>query len=99
MAPMIKPKCLQHGNRIALIAPSSPVDSQQLMIAVDSVKLFGLKPVLYPSTKMRHGYLSGPDSVRASDINNAFSDPTIDGISAFTAVMGLLEYLIKLIIK
>ncbi|MGI6748531.1 MAG: S66 peptidase family protein [Anaerovoracaceae bacterium] len=96
MAPMIKPKCLQHGNRIALIAPSSPVDSQQLMIAVDSVKLFGLKPVLYPSTKMRHGYLSGPDSVRASDINNAFSDPTIDGIFCIRGGYGVTRILDKI---
>lgn len=96
MAPMLRPKCLNYGDQIALIAPSSPVDSQQLMIAVDSVKFLGLKPVLYPSVKMRHGYLSGPDYIRASDINNAFSDPDIDGIFCVRGGYGVSRILDKI---
>lgn len=77
---LIKPKHLKPGDRIALIAPSSPVDEDKLMLSIESVKFLGLIPVLFPSATMRHGYLSGPDLIRAEDVNNAFADPSIDGI-------------------
>lgn len=93
MFSMIRPKYLKHGNRIALIAPSSPVDSERLMLAVDSVKFLGLIPVLYPSAKMMHGYLSGSDSARVSDINSAFSDPTIDAIFCIRGGYGVTRIL------
>lgn len=80
MFPMIKPKPLKPGDRIALIAPSSPVDEDKLMLAIDSVKFLGLVPVLYPSATQVHGYLSGPDPVRATDVNAAFANPEIDGV-------------------
>ncbi len=80
MASMIKPKHLKPGDRVALIAPSSPVDESKLIQAVESVKFLGLCPVVFPSATMSHGYLSGPDAVRASDVNNAFADPNVDGI-------------------
>ena len=96
MFPMIKPKCLKHGNRIALIAPSSPVDSEKLTLAVDSVKFLGMIPVLYPSATMTHGYLSGPDEVRAADINNAFADPEIDAVFCLRGGYGILRVLDKI---
>ena len=40
MTPMIKPKHLKPGDRIALIAPSSPVDEDKLMLSFgQSVKI------------------------------------------------------------
>ncbi len=93
MTPMIKPKHLKPGDRIALIAPSSPVDENKLMQAIDSVKFLGLKPVLFPSATMTHGYLSGPDAVRAADINNAFANPDIDGIFCLRGGYGVTRIL------
>lgn len=80
MAQMTKPKHLNPGDRIALIAPSSPVEEDKLMLSIESVKFLGLVPLLFPSATMRHGYLSGPDPIRAKDVNKAFADPCIDGI-------------------
>ncbi|MDD4565070.1 MAG: LD-carboxypeptidase [Eubacteriales bacterium] len=96
MFPIIRPKCLKHGSRIALIAPSSPADSEKLMLAVDSVKFLGMIPVLYPSAKMKHGYLSGADSARVSDINNAFFDPTIDAVFCIRGGYGVTRILDKI---
>jgi muramoyltetrapeptide carboxypeptidase len=93
MAPMIKPKHLKPGDRIALIAPSSPLDEDKLMQTVDSVKFLGLKPVLFPSVAMRHGYLSGPDWARAQDVNTAFADPEIDGIFCVRGGFGVTRIL------
>lgn len=93
MTPMIKPKHLKPGDRIALIAPSSPVDEDKLMLSIDSVKFLGLKPILFPSVSMRHGYLSGPDAARAADINNAFANPDIDGIFCIRGGYGVTRIL------
>jgi muramoyltetrapeptide carboxypeptidase len=93
MTRMIKPKHLKPGDRIALVAPSSPIDEEKLELTVDSVKFLGLKPILYPSVTMRHGYLSGPDRVRAEDINNAFADPGIDGIFCVRGGYGVTRIL------
>ena len=96
MCPMIRPKCLKHGNRIALIAPSSPVDSEQLMLAVDSVRFLGMIPVIYPSATKVHGYLSGSDTVRAADIVNAFANPAIDAVFCLRGGYGVSRILEKI---
>jgi Uncharacterized proteins, homologs of microcin C7 resistance protein MccF len=93
MAPMIRAKHLKPGDRVALIAPSSPVDEEKLETAVDSVKFLGLIPVLFPSARMAHGYLSGPDEIRAADVNNAFGDPDIDGIFCLRGGYGVTRIL------
>lgn len=93
MTPMIKPKHLKPGDRIAIIAPSSPVDEDKMILSIDSVKFLGLKPILYPSVTMTHGYLSGPDAVRAADINNAFANPDIDGIFCIRGGYGVTRIL------
>lgn len=93
MTPMIKPKHLKPGDRIALIAPSSPVEENKLTRAIESVKFLGLKPVLFPSATLTHGYLSGPDAVRAADINNAFANPDIDGIFCLRGGYGVIRIL------
>jgi len=89
----MKPKTLKTGDRIALIAPSSPVDTDQLETAMSSVLFLGLRPVLFPSAAMTHGYLSGPDHARAADVNNAFADPEISGIFCLRGGYGVTRIL------
>jgi muramoyltetrapeptide carboxypeptidase len=96
---MIKPKHLKPGDRIALIAPSSPVDENKLIQAIESVKFMGLIPILFPSATMSHGYLSGPDKIRASDVNNAFEDPNIDGIFCLRGGYGITRILDRIDFK
>lgn len=90
---MIKPKCLKKGDRVALIAPSSPVSEEKLEMSIASVRFLGLEPVLYPSCTMKHGYLSGQDFARAMDINTAFSDEKIDGIFCLRGGYGMMRIL------
>lgn len=79
---MINPKPLFPGARVALVAPSSAVPEEKLQPALDLVRDLGMEPVLYPSCYYvnRDGYLAATDAQRAADINNAFSDPAIDGV-------------------
>lgn len=93
MAPMVRPKHLKPGDRIALIAPASPVDEDKIDLTIESVKFLGLKPLIFPSVTMVHGYLSGPDEVRAADVNNAFEDSGIDGIFCVRGGYGVTRIL------
>ena len=79
---MIRPKPLFSGARVALVAPASAVPEEKLQPALDYVRRLGLEPVVYPSCyfKNRDGYLAACDIQRAKDMNDAFSDPAIDGI-------------------
>ena len=76
------PKPLFPGARVALIAPASAVPEAKLQPALDYVRSLGLEPVTYPSCYFanRDGYLAANDAQRAKEINEAFADPTIDGI-------------------
>ena len=79
---MITPKPLFPGASVALLAPASAVPEEKLQPALDYVRSLGLEPVVYPSSffRNRDGYLAATDTQRAKDINDAFSDPSIDGI-------------------
>lgn len=79
---MVIPKPLFPGARVALVAPASAVPEEKLQPALDFVRKLGMEPVIYPSCyfKNRDGYLAASDAQRASDINSAFADPTIDGV-------------------
>ena len=79
---MLCPKSLRPGDRVALTCASSAVPAERLEPAVAAVKALGLEPVLYPSCyfENRHGYFAADDVQRAKDIQEAFADPTIQGV-------------------
>ncbi len=74
------PPALSCGDKVALTAPASPVSSETLRSAVDSLRFLGLEPIVMPSCRMSYGYLSGGDFRRACDINDAFASKEIKGV-------------------
>ena len=63
------PKRLNAGDRIALIAPASPIyEKENRDAAVRAVESLGLCAVRYPTVDMQLGYLAGDDEARASDL-------------------------------
>ena len=79
---MITPNSLYPGARVALVAPSSAVPEDRLSPAVEAVKALSLEPVVYPSCYFdnHHGYFAADDGQRAKDLQDAFADPSIQGI-------------------
>lgn len=77
---IIKPKALKKGDRIAIVAPSTPTGPDRLERAAAAFRQLELEPVIYPSCHMVHGHLAGLDADRAKDLNEAFADPDIQGI-------------------
>lgn len=81
---MLKPKRLQRGSRIAIISPSSGLpylfpDTYELGLR-NLREFFGLEIVEMPTARMELTELYHHPELRAQDINEAFADPSIDGI-------------------
>lgn len=95
---IIKPKALQKGDRVAIIAPSSATDLMSVKNAEKRISAMGLEPVMYPTCFTRYGHLSATDEERAKDINDAFSDENIDGIICLRGgygtprILNMLDY-------
>ncbi len=95
---MRKPTPLHIGSRIALLAPSSSVSGKKLDAALASTRFLGFDPVVFPTAAGQHGYFSGTDQERADDLNQAFSDSSIEGIFCIRGgygagrILPLLDY-------
>ncbi|MBQ9902189.1 MAG: LD-carboxypeptidase [Clostridia bacterium] len=74
------PSPLQPGDKVALIAPCSPVLPERLAFAAEFIAGLGYLPEIFPSCRSRLGFLAGADELRARDINRAFADPEIRAV-------------------
>lgn len=85
---MMIPAPLQAGDRVALVAPCSPVDPAQMQPAAAWLSEMGYEPVIYPSCRRRENYLAGDDASRAADLHAAFADPCIKAVIAMRGGYG-----------
>lgn len=95
----IKPQRLSRGATIGIVAPASapsPVMKIDRGIAYLEQKGYRVRPGnhLYE----HHGYLAGPDSHRAEDLNGMFADPEVSAIIAVRGgygsprILDLIDY-------
>jgi muramoyltetrapeptide carboxypeptidase len=83
---VVRPRRLEPGDRVGLVAPASAnFQSVDIEIAQDVARAFSLEPRLGAHVRDRHGYLAGRDEDRAADVNAFFADP---GVSAIFAIRG-----------
>jgi len=67
----------------------------KLDAALDSIRKFGLEPLVFPSCLSKHGYLAGTDRERASDLTEAFASRDTKAVICIRGGYGahrLLEY-------
>ncbi len=93
---MIKPKSLQIGDVVAIIATSSPTDAPKVDKAIASIKALGLIPIIYPSCYKKHGHLAGCDDERLADFHDAFKNPNVKGIICLKGGVGSTRLLSKI---
>lgn len=83
MKPLLRPRRLAPGARVAVVAPSGPVPEERLQAGLDILRGWDLDPVVGPHVLDRHpefAYLAGTDADRAADFQAAWCDPTIDAV-------------------
>ncbi|MDX2129876.1 MAG: LD-carboxypeptidase [Chloroherpetonaceae bacterium] len=79
--PNIKPKRLKRGDVIGVIAPASPVSSEEKVTqAVKFLERLGFSVKFGANTLKTYGYLAGTDEERADDINSMFADKDVKAI-------------------
>ncbi|WMJ76785.1 MULTISPECIES: S66 peptidase family protein [unclassified Sedimentibacter] len=78
---MIFPEKLKKGDKVAIVAPSSPVTQQEADHSRKFLENMGYKVRMGRSTyKSLHGYKAGTGEERARDINEMFSDKEVKAI-------------------
>ena len=78
LRPLVRPRRLTAGDRVAVVAPSGPVVPERLDVGLDILRGWDLDPVPAPHLRSRHGrlgYLAGRDEERARDFQDAWCDP------------------------
>lgn len=94
---MKKPAALKKGDTIGLIATSSHVGNIERISKCEKVlNELGFNVVVGESCYLQYGYLSGPDEIRAKDVNRMFSDKSIDGVFCIRGGYGTSRILDKL---
>lgn len=93
-----KPKKLKKGNTIGLVAPGYAIKREILEKAKDTLREMGFVPFHTDRILGNYGYFSATDQERAADVNEMFSNPSIDGILCArggygcTRIMHLIDY-------
>ena len=85
MTPIIYPKALKKGDKIAIISPAGSVDPKQLEEGLQMISDNGFEPVLgkHLYTKYSRGYnYAGNEEERIADMNWALNNPEISAIWA-----------------
>ncbi|MDJ0835992.1 MAG: LD-carboxypeptidase [Acidobacteriota bacterium] len=86
---LIKPKRLEKGQTVGLIAPASNAfENESIRFAMEIVESLGFKVKPGKHLFKRWGYLAGSDEERAGDLNAMFKDDSVDAVFALRGGYG-----------
>ncbi|TDE14094.1 S66 peptidase family protein [Jiangella asiatica] len=83
IAPLVRPRRLVPGDRVAIVAPSGPVPKDRLDRGCEILRGWDLDVVVMPHVLDTHasfGYLAGSDPDRAADLEAAWCDPSVAAV-------------------
>src|ERR1700722_16468625 len=90
MSPLVVPPSLRPGDRIAVVAPSSPVPESELWPGLAWVRgRYRLRTSARILT--RQGFLAGSDADRARELSMALRDPEVRAIVAVRGGYGTMR--------
>ena len=90
---MLKPRALEPGSRVAVVAPASPFAREDFDQGIAELRRLGFTPVYDDSVFARLKYVAGPPAERAEAIHRALVDPAIAGIIAVRGGYGSAQIL------
>ena len=88
-----KPRALAPGDRVAVVAPASPFAPEELEAGAAELRRLGFDPVHTEAVFARDEYLAGPADVRARDLLDAWTDPSVAAIVAARGGYGSVQLL------
>lgn len=92
---IVSPRRLMPGNRVAIVAPSSPFDAHELQDGLDTISSLGLVPVLGPNVRNLRvrSIHSAPVEDRIQELMWAFTAPDIHAVLCVRGGYGAAEVL------
>jgi muramoyltetrapeptide carboxypeptidase len=93
---VIFPRALRPGDTIAFVAPAGRLDRERMERARQRLEAMGFKVQVPDDLYRAHGYLAGPDEVRARELMAAFRDPNVNAIFPGTGSYGSTRILDRL---
>ena len=90
---MQKPRALRAGDRVAVVAPASPLDMEVVKRGSAELRRLGFTPVIDRSAYARDRYVAGRPGVRAEALAAAWADPDIAGVFATRGGYGSVQLL------
>ena len=85
---MLKPRALEPGSRLAVVAPASSFPRQEFDDGIAELERLGFSPAYDDTVFARLRYVAGPAALRADAIHRALVDPAIAGIIAVRGGFG-----------
>jgi muramoyltetrapeptide carboxypeptidase len=76
----LKPRALQPGARLAVVAPASAFALAEFDQGIEEIRRLGFEPVYDESVFDKQRYLAGSPATRARAIETAWRDPSIAGL-------------------
>jgi muramoyltetrapeptide carboxypeptidase len=77
-----RPPALRPGDRVAIVAPASPFETEHFERGLAEVRDLGFEPVYDDTVFARDRYLAGSPAVRAAALDRAWRDSSIAGVIA-----------------
>jgi muramoyltetrapeptide carboxypeptidase len=93
-----RPRRLVPGDRVAVVAPSGPLDADRLARGVAVLESWDLEVVTGAHALDRAAHLAGTDEDRAADLQQAWCDPSVAAVlcarggSGATRLLDLLDW-------
>jgi muramoyltetrapeptide carboxypeptidase len=74
------PPFLKSGDKIAIVAPGSPVAEDTMKPALEHFASWGLETKVFPQIYTRNSFFAGTDRERADAFQSALDDPSVKAI-------------------
>jgi muramoyltetrapeptide carboxypeptidase len=87
----MQPPFLQHGDKIAIISPSSAIDSKLVYHAISILREWGLEPILGRHALNLYGRFAGTKQERMEDLQWAVDSTDIKAIICSRGGYGLIQ--------
>ena len=90
---LLKCRPVRRGSRVALVAPASPFQPEELDAGVAELRRIGFEPVFEQRIFEREGFVAGPASSRAGELARAWRRLDLDAIIAVRGGYGSVQVL------
>jgi muramoyltetrapeptide carboxypeptidase len=90
---VVKPKRLEHGDTIGIVAPAWSFDQERFMKGVDYLRALGFRVKYDRRIFSKYWSMAGHDKERAEQINAMFADPEVRAILCAKAGYGSIRTL------